>query len=253
MRNYKTNRNEKPHPIDYTDWERSIAIFGCSCAYGHYLDPKDHLHNVIETDRPVNNFAYPGESNWHMWMKAIDCIKEYGMPHRICIGWTSPYRIALYNEGIPAEKEVLPIGHWSKQSHTTAKIGHEWVMQMKITQEEYTRLIIDSLKLICGDKLLQWTLFHNLKTVNEGPGKVDSDGGPFQFPLGNDWSQARFTDGDGYGGLDRGDPPTEVVRTAVSPLESSVVPVGYIDTASDNSHPGPLTIKNIAKLIESRL
>jgi len=257
MRNYKTSPGLPPHPVDFSNWSESVALYGCSCVYGHYLEPEHHLHKVIKTDRTVNNFSYPGESNWHMWMRAIDHIKEYGLPHKICIGWTSPYRIALYNEGIPAEKEILPIGHWSKQSHTTAKIGHDWVMQMKITQEEYTRLIIDSLQLICGDKLLQWTLFHNLKNVNEGPGKVDSDGGPFQYPLNvtvdNDWSQARFTDGDGYGGLDRGDPPTSVLRMADSPLARGVVPLGYIDTASDNSHPGKETVLNMARLIENNL
>ena len=178
MRNYKKS-SERLHPVDYTNWKESIAIYGCSCVYGHYLEPEHHLHNVIETDRPINNFAYPGESNWHMWMKAIDHIKEYGLPHRICIGWTSPYRLALYNEGVPAEKEILPIGHWSKQGHITARIGHDWVMNMKITQEEYSKLIVDSMKLICGDKLIHWTLFHNLKDVKEGPGK-------------NSWSQAVF-------------------------------------------------------------
>ena len=240
MRNYYINGNEKPHPIDYTDWERSIAIFGCSCAYGHYLDPKDHLHNVIETDRPINNFAYPGESNWHMWMKAMDCIKEYGMPHRICIGWTSPYRIALYNEGIPKEKEILPIGHWTKRNHTTQKIGKDWVLNMKITQQEYSKLIVDSMKLICGDLLIHWTLFHNLKDVKEGPGK-------------NNWSQAVFfEDGDDrYGGLDRGG--TGIRRVSSTPLTTGIEPLGYFDKASDGSHPGPLTIKNVAKLIESRL
>ncbi len=240
MRNYYRNRNEKPHPIDYTNWKDSINIFGCSCAYGHYLEPEHHLHNVIETDRPINNFSYPGESNWHMWMKAIDAIKEYGMPHRICIGWTSPYRIALYNEGIPDDKEILPIGHWTKQNHTTQKIGKEWVLNMKITQEEYSKLIVDSMKMICGDKLIHWTLFHNLKDVKEGPGK-------------NNWSQAVFyEDGDdNYGGLDRDG--TGIKRVGSSPLTSGIEPLGYFDKASDGSHPGPLTIKNVAKLIESRL
>tara|TARA_B100001113_G_C21096408_1_gene616763 strand:- start:709 stop:1431 length:723 start_codon:yes stop_codon:yes gene_type:complete len=240
VRNYYQNRNEKPHPIDYTNWEDSIAIFGCSCAYGHYLDPKDHLHNVIETDRPINNFAYPGESNWHMWMKAIDHIKEYGMPHRICIGWTSPYRIAFYNEGIPEKKEIMPIGHWTAKAGPTFRIGKEWVLNMKITQEEYSKLIVDSMKLICGEHLIHWTLFHNLKDVKEGPGK-------------NSWSQAVFyEDGDDrYGGLDRGG--TGIKRVGSSPLTSGIEPLGYFDKASDGSHPGPLTIKNIAKLIESKL
>ena len=242
MRNYKKS-TERIHPVDYTNWEESIAIFGCSCTYGHYLEPEHHLHNVIESDRPINNFSYPGESNWHMWMKAIDVIKEYGMPHRICIGWTSPYRIALYNEGVPAEKEILPIGHWSKQGHITARIGHDWVMNMKLTQEEYSKLIVDSMKLICGDKLIHWTLFHNLKDVKEGPGK--------NVTVDNDWSQARFTDGDGYGGRDL--EGTGVLRLADSPLAGGIVPLGYFDKASDGSHPGPLTVKNMAKLIESKL
>jgi hypothetical protein len=239
MRNYKKS-TERFHPVDYTNWEESIALFGCSCTYGHYLEPEHHLHNVIESDRPINNFAYPGESNWHMWMRAIDLIKEYGMPHRICIGWTSPYRIALYNEGIPAEKEILPIGHWSKQGHTTAKIGHDWVVNMKLTQEEYSKLIVDSMKLICGDKLIHWTLFHNLKDVKEGPGK-------------NSWSQAVFFEegDDKYGGLDRGG--TGIRRVSSTPLTSGIEPLGYFDKASDGSHPGPLTIKNVAKLIESKL
>ena len=240
MRNYYINRNEKPHPVDFTNWEDSIAIFGCSCAYGHFLDPKDHLHNVIETDRPINNFAYPGESNWHMWMKSIDLIKEYGMPHRICIGWTSPYRIAFYNEGIPEKKEIMPIGHWTAKAGPTFKIGKEWVLNMKITQEEYSKLIVDSMKLISGEHLIHWTLFHNLKDVKEGPGK-------------NSWSQAVFyEDGDDrYGGLDRGG--TGIKRVGSSPLTSGIEPLGYFDKASDGSHPGPLTIKNIAKLIESKL
>ena len=106
MRNYKKS-TERIHPVDYTNWEESIAIFGCSCTYGHYLEPEHHLHNVIESDRPINNFSYPGESNWHMWMKAIDVIKESGMPHRICIGWTSPYRIALYNEGKGSKERII--------------------------------------------------------------------------------------------------------------------------------------------------
>lgn len=242
MRNYKKS-SERFHSVDYTNWEESIAIYGCSCVYGHYLEPEHHLHNVIETDRPINNFAYPGESNWHMWMKAIDHIKEYGLPHRICIGWTSPYRLALYNEGVPAEKEILPIGHWSKQGHITARIGHDWVMNMKLTQEEYSKLIVDSMKLICGDKLIHWTLFHNLKDVKEGPGK--------NVTVDNDWSQARFTDGDGYGGRDL--EGTGVLRLADSLLAGGIVPLGYFDKASDGSHPGPLTVKNMAKLIESKL
>lgn len=243
MRNYYRNRNETPHPVDFSNWSESVALYGCSCVYGHFLDSEQHLHNVLKTDRRINNFAYPGESNWHIWMKVIDHIKEYGLPHRICIGWTSPYRIAVYNEGEPQKKEILPMGHWTKPKHITAKIGNDWVMQMKTTQEEYSKLIIDSLKLICGDKLIQWTLFHNLKTVNEGPGKNVS--------VDNDWSQARFTDGDGYGGRDLDG--TGVLRMADSPLAGGVVPLGYIDTARDGSHPGPETVKNMARLIENNL
>ena len=111
---------------------------------------------------------------------------------------------------------------------------------MKITQEEYSKLIVDSMKLICGEHLIHWTLFHNLKDVKEGPGK-------------NSWSQAVFyEDGDDrYGGLDRGG--TGIKRVGSSPLTSGIEPLGYFDKASDGSHPGPLTIKNIAKLIESKL
>jgi len=232
MRNYHIEKNITPHPVDFNNWSESIALYGCSCTYGHYLDPEHHLHNVIETDRPVNNFAYPGESNWHMWMKVIDHIKEYGMPYKICIGWTSPYRIALYNEGIPNKKEILPIGHWTKENHITGKIGKEWVTQMKVTQEEYSKLIVDSLKLICGEKLIHWTLFHNLKEVKEGPGKAHGRGDLTWIEV-DGGLELMYGDGDNSAGI---------------------VPLTFLDRGNDGSHPGPLTVKNVmAKLIESRL
>ena len=231
MRNYVV-KEYQPHPIDYTHWSSSIALFGCSCVYGLHLDPKDQLHNVIDNWRPVNNFAYPGESNWHIWMKVIDAIRTHGMPERVCIGWTSPYRIAMYNEGSPAQRSVLPIGHWTKPDFTTAKIGKDWVLNMKMTQEEYSKLIVDSVELICGDKLTQWTLFHNLKDVKEGPGK-------------SEWNQAIFDRAEQQSGM--------FTSETIDSSNQNITPIEFTDRASDGNHPGPETVKQMAKMIEKRL
>ena len=158
-----TMGNLRRHEPDYTNWKESVALFGESTTWGHELEEEEKLHNIINTRRVVNNFAYPAESNFHMWMKLIDQIKENGWPYMVVMGWTTPYRIADIKEG-----QVDNVGHWSGKPYT------DFLERNETNLIEYSKLVIDSTQLMCkgNTKLFEWSWF-NLKRKSLLVNKLD--------------------------------------------------------------------------------
>ena len=144
--------NLKRHEPDYTNWEESVALFGESTTWGQDLNETERLHNIINTRRIVNNFAYPAESNFHMWMKLIDQVKENGWPYMVVMGWTTPYRIADFK----TSDHVENIGSWNGKPYT------DFLERNETNLIEYCKLIMDSTKLMCkgNTKLLEWSWFN---------------------------------------------------------------------------------------------
>ena len=105
----------KSNPTDFSDWENSVSLYGDSCTWGYDIPDEQRLHNIIETDRIVNNFGYPGESNVHMLMRFLDHIEKYGYPHMVVMGWSSPYRMAKF-----ANQQVEPLGGWERNFQEVA-------------------------------------------------------------------------------------------------------------------------------------
>ena len=129
-------------------------MFGDSTTWGHGLKEEDKLHNVLKRDRAlrkfprvVNNFAYPGESNWHIWMRLIDVVKEHGWPGVLVIGWTTPYRYATFENG-----KVNKVGHWNKA---------DTIFNNEEDLIEYSKIIIDSVRVnaFARTNLIEWTWF----------------------------------------------------------------------------------------------
>ena len=152
-----TMGNLKRHEPNYTNWEESVALFGESTTWGHELEEEQRLHNIINTRRVVNNFAYPAESNFHMWMKLIDQVKEHGWPYMVVMGWTTPFRIADIKEG-----QVDNVGHWSGKPYT------DFLERNETNLIEYSKLVMDSTQLMCkgNTKLLEWSWFNlNIKRL----------------------------------------------------------------------------------------
>ena len=146
-----TMGNLKRHEPDYNNWRESVALFGESTTWGHELEDEERLHNVINTRRTINNFAYPAESNFHMWMKLIDQVKEFGWPYMVVMGWTTPYRIADFKKA-----HVDNVGHWSGKPYT------DFLERNETNLIEYSKLIIDSTQLMCkgNTRLFEWSWFN---------------------------------------------------------------------------------------------
>lgn len=152
-----TKGNLKRHSPNYDNWSGSIALFGESTTWGHELEDEQKLHNVIKTDRTVNNFAYPAESNFHMWMKLIDQVKDHGWPYMVVMGWTSPFRIADFRYShVEPNVHVDNIGHWSGKPYT------DFMERNETNLIEYSKLVIDSTQLMCrgNTKLFEWSWFN---------------------------------------------------------------------------------------------
>ena len=146
--------NIKEYKHNFNDWSNSIALFSDSTTWGHGLKEEDKLHNVLKRDRAlrkfprvVNNFAYPGESNWHIWMRLIDVVKEHGWPGVLVIGWTTPYRYATFENG-----KVNKVGHWNKA---------DTIFNNEEDLIEYSKIIIDSVRVnaFARTNLIEWTWF----------------------------------------------------------------------------------------------
>lgn len=146
-----TTGNLKRHEADYKTWQHSIALFGESTTWGHEVEPDQKLHNVIKTDRTVNNFAYPAESNFHMWMKLIDQVKNYGWPYMVVMGWTTPFRMADFK----TRDYVENIGNWNIEQYPG------FLEKNETNLIEYSKLIMDSTQLMCkgNTKLFEWSWF----------------------------------------------------------------------------------------------
>ena len=101
----------EPHKVSYIDWRKSVVLLGDSTTYGFGLDEEDRLHNVLDTDRPVNNFGYPGYSNEHIFKIFLYLMGRYGRPHKFIIGWSSPDRFVVVKDKIGTS-----VGHWVSDS-----------------------------------------------------------------------------------------------------------------------------------------
>lgn len=147
------------HNIDYDGWQDSVALFGDSTTYGQALDDKYRLHNVLKTNRKVNNFGYPAESNEHILRKIVDSITEHGFPYMIVVGWSSPWRLSVVENNTT---NCIPIGHWTKDYNKEMKAAKELLDNGKFTLRHRTIDIIKAVRLICLDhcKYYDWTVFH---------------------------------------------------------------------------------------------
>ena len=143
-------KNTMLHSINTNDWESSISLYGDSCTWGYDLESEQRLHNVINCNRIVNNFAYPGESNVHMLMRLLDNIEKYGYPHMVVMGWSSPYRMAKF-----AKQQIEPLGGW--QPEFLKKTQGPWGKQMY----HYNLLLFETVRRMLEGKtkLFEWTFF----------------------------------------------------------------------------------------------
>ena len=143
-------KNTMLHSINTKDWESSISLYGDSCTWGYDLESEQRLHNVINCNRIVNNFAYPGESNVHMLMRLLDNIEKYGYPHMVVMGWSSPYRMAKF-----AKQQIEPLGGW--QPEFLKKTQGPWGRQMY----HYNLLLFETVRRMLEGKtkLFEWTFF----------------------------------------------------------------------------------------------
>ena len=140
----------KSNPTDFSDWENSVSLYGDSCTWGYDIPDEQRLHNIIETDRIVNNFGYPGESNVHMLMRFLDHIEKYGYPHMVVMGWSSPYRMAKF-----ANQQVEPFGGWERNFQEVADNN-------KTQFQKYNLLLFETVRTMCNGrscKLLEWTFY----------------------------------------------------------------------------------------------
>lgn len=146
------------HNIDYDGWQDSIALFGDSTTYGQALPEEDILHNVLDTDRKVNNFGYPAESNEHILRKLVDAVSEHGFPHMVIVGWSSPWRLSVVENNT---NKCSPIGHWTEGYLPEIKAAKDLLDNGKYTLRHRTIDIIKAVRLICQDhcKYYDWTVF----------------------------------------------------------------------------------------------
>lgn len=143
-------KNTMLHSINTNDWESSISLYGDSCTWGYDLESEQRLHNVINCNRIVNNFAYPGESNVHMLMRLLDNIEKYGYPHMVVMGWSSPYRMAKFGK-----QQIEPLAGW--QPEFLKKTQGPWGKQMY----HYNLLLFETVRRMLEGKtkLFEWTFF----------------------------------------------------------------------------------------------
>tara|TARA_Y100000768_G_C23967941_1_gene678882 strand:+ start:841 stop:1419 length:579 start_codon:yes stop_codon:yes gene_type:complete len=141
--------NRMLHTTNTKDWENSISLYGDSCTWGYDLESEQRLHNVINCNRIVNNFAYPGESNVHMLMRLLDNIERYGYPYMVVMGWSSPYRMAKF-----APHQIEPMGGWDRKFNETLE-------ENKIQFTQYNLLLFETVRRMLEGKtkLFEWTFF----------------------------------------------------------------------------------------------
>tara|TARA_X000000368_G_scaffold266857_1_gene211358 strand:+ start:457 stop:1089 length:633 start_codon:yes stop_codon:yes gene_type:complete len=145
------------HDIDYTNWNESIALFGDSTTYGQYLNTGDRLHEVITTERPVNNFGYPAESNFHIFKKFTQAVAEHGMPWGVVVGYSSPWRMALIRE----EDDVVDtMGWWTDPYTKDQEAATKYLEKCKKTLLGQTVDIKNAMRIMCRDiNYFEWTVF----------------------------------------------------------------------------------------------
>ena len=150
----------KEHPIDYSNWGESVILLGDSCTYGYGLQEEDRLHNQILTDRIVNNFGYPGWLNEHCYKIFLKTVKEHGLPHKWIIGWTSPFRYILVENGLG-----ISVGPWIAKNmwnrSPAKKASRDFFVECQDTLLARTHDMIDAINLI-DKNTFQFTFFDNL-------------------------------------------------------------------------------------------
>ena len=143
-----------PIEVNYDGWEDSVLLLGDSTTYGQALDDKYKLHNVLDTDRNVINLAYPANSNEHILRHLVDNITEFGYPHMVIIGYTSPWRASFISREPISHGEILSLGNWNVPS-----VYPEELLDMP-TLKERTIDIIKACRLICAKcRYFEWTVF----------------------------------------------------------------------------------------------
>lgn len=141
----------EPHKVSYIDWKKSVVLLGDSTTYGFGLDEEDRLHNILDTDRPVNNFGYPGYSNEHIFKIFLYLMRRFGRPHKIVIGWSSPDRFVVVNDNIGTS-----VGHWVSDSSEK-----NFLVEHTETHKHRTQDFRDAIRLIDHD-VHEWTVFSNM-------------------------------------------------------------------------------------------
>ena len=112
----------KPHSLNGLDnFKETVAIFGDSNFYGYGLKDKQMLHNVLKTERIVNNFAYPSEGNIHIFRKMVDIFSEYGFPSTVLVCWSSHLRVPVVREHNGNQQKS--IGTWTRDLWDYDKLG----------------------------------------------------------------------------------------------------------------------------------
>ena len=148
------------HEIDYTDWDKSIAIFGDSCSYGQYLNTGDRLHEILYSQwrRPVNNFGYPAEGNFHIFKKFLRAVTEHGLPLGVVVGYSTPWRIAYVENNF-----IESVGWWSEKWEDKTigqRAAVNFLENCKDTLFEQNLDIIKAIRLMCKDiHYYEWTPF----------------------------------------------------------------------------------------------
>ena len=103
-----------PHPVDTSNWGESVAIFGDSNAYGFEIREKYRLHNVLKTDRHVNNLAYPSEGNLHILYKMSYYFEKYGLPSAVIVIWSALSRVPTIREHHAQRNTMWSTSVWSE-------------------------------------------------------------------------------------------------------------------------------------------
>jgi len=158
MRRFRRWDEDPIYEIDYDDWNNSIALFGDSTTYGRGLPERDRLHNKLNSERPVNNFSYPGHSNEHIFKRIVDVVSEHGFPHAIVVGWTSSKRMTVIDEATDC---MEPLGIWTGKQNSGYDLFITMMSEFPKTLVSRTEDIVKATRLMCQDKciLKEWTIF----------------------------------------------------------------------------------------------
>ena len=144
-----------PIEVNYEGWKESVVLLGDSTTYGQAIDDKYKLHNILDTNRNVINLAYPSFSNEHILRLLVDHIVEFGYPHMVIIGYSSPWRQSFISKEENSYGSIISLGNWNVPS-----LYPEELLD-RDTLKEKTIDIVKACRLICVNccKYFEWTVF----------------------------------------------------------------------------------------------